>query len=111
MTNRREFLQAGVVATALPLAVGGMLRSTDAAAHIHMPRIPIYKAIFDERYSEGRAFGEQVARNGAAAHAIADGDITNFWFDELDLLWRETPVAIAGLTQFGPMFVLERFGR
>jgi hypothetical protein len=111
MTNRREFLQAGVAATALPLAVGGMLQPPTAAADTSIPRVPIYKAVFDERYAEGRAFGEQVARNGVAAHAFADGDITSFWYDELDLLWRETPVAIAGLTQFGPMFVLERLGR
>lgn len=111
MTNRREFLQAGVAATALPLAVGSMLKPASAAAAAGELGIPIYKAIFDERYAEGRAFGEQVARNGVVAHAFADGNITDFWYDELDLLWRETPVAIAGLTQFGPMFVLDRLGR
>jgi hypothetical protein len=109
MTNRREVLQAGVVAAALPLAVGGMLGPRAAAAG--MLNVQVYKAVFDERYAECRAFGEAVARNGIAVRAIADGDITSFWFDELDLLWRDTPVAIAGLTQFGPMFVLERFGR
>ncbi|HUQ51540.1 MAG TPA: hypothetical protein VM692_04915, partial [Gammaproteobacteria bacterium] len=36
------------------------------------------------------------------------GDITRFWYDELDSLWQREPVAIAGLTQFGPMFVVER---
>jgi hypothetical protein len=111
MTNRREFLQAGVAATALPLAVPGVLQTASAAPVESAPRVRIYKAIFDERYPEGRAFGEQVAKSGVAAHAFADGDITRFWFDELDLLWRETPVAIAGLTQFGPMFVLDRLGR
>jgi hypothetical protein len=111
MTNRREFLQAGVAATALPLAVGGMLRPGSVAADASTPRVQIYKAVFDERYAEARVFGEQVARNGIATRAFAGGDITSFWYDELDLLWRETPVAIAGLTQFGPMFVLDRLGR
>jgi hypothetical protein len=111
MTNRREFLQAGVAATALPLAVGGMLKTASPTADASAPRVPIYKAVFDERYAEGRVFGDQVARNGVATRAFADGDITSFWYDELDLIWRETPVAIAGLTQFGPMFVLDRLGR
>lgn len=104
-------MQAGVVAAALPLAVGPLFEPRAARAATGTLDVRLYKAIFDERYAEGRAFGAAVTRNGVAAHAIADGDITSFWFDELDLLWRETPVAIAGLTQFGPMFMLERFGR
>jgi hypothetical protein len=111
MTNRRELLQAGVVAAALPLAVGPIFEPRAALAATGMGNVRLYKAIFDERYAEGTAFGAEVAKNGVAARAIADGDITSFWFDELDLLWRERPVAIAGLTQFGPMFMLERFGR
>ena len=111
MTNRREFLQAGVVATALPLAVGGMLEPSQASAKASVLNVPLYKAIYDERYAEGRAFGEHVKRNGVASHAFADGNITDFWYNELDLLWRDTPVAIAGLTQVGPMFVLDRLGR
>ena len=62
MTNRREFLQAGVAATALPLATG-MLQTASAAPVESAPRVRIHKAIFDERYPEGRAFGDQVARN------------------------------------------------
>jgi hypothetical protein len=41
--------------------------------------------------------------------SLDDGDITRFWYDELETLWQREPVAIAGLTQFGPMFVVERF--
>jgi hypothetical protein len=111
MTNRRELLQAGVAAATLPLVAGGIFKPEAAAATAGPLDVRVYKAIFDERYAECRAFGEQVSKNGVAARAIADGDVTSFWFDELDLLWRETPVAIAGLTQFGPMFVLERLGR
>ena len=37
------------------------------------------------------------------------GDITDFWYNELDLAWRSQPQAIAGFTRHGPLFVLERF--
>lgn len=110
MTNRREFLQAGVVATALPLAMGGIFRPEEAAAAAGLANIPLYKAVFDERYAEGRTFGSQVGRYGVAAQVIANGDISGF-FEELDVLWRKQPLAVAGLTQWGPMFVLERLGR
>ena len=37
------------------------------------------------------------------------GDITDFWYRDLSLLWRERPVAIAGATTHGPLFCLERW--
>jgi hypothetical protein len=37
------------------------------------------------------------------------GDITPFWFQELSVRWKQEPVAIAGVTGHGPLFVLERF--
>jgi hypothetical protein len=88
-----------------------MLNPERTTAESGVPNVRLYKGIFDERYGEARAFGEQLARSGVVAQPFGDGDITSFWFDELDLLWRDNPVAIAGLTQFGPMFVLERLGR
>jgi hypothetical protein len=38
------------------------------------------------------------------------GDITDFWFTDLSRRWKQSPVAIAGLTAYGPLFCLERFG-
>lgn len=111
MTNRREFLQTGVAVSALPLAADGLLfpeSATAAVAPGARRDIGLYKAIFDDRYAEGRRFAEQAQRFGAPVRALTSGDVTDFWYDELDLLWRRTPAAIAGLTQFGPMFVLER---
>ncbi|HTR00348.1 MAG TPA: hypothetical protein VMH83_10170, partial [Candidatus Acidoferrum sp.] len=39
------------------------------------------------------------------------GDITPFWYGELHTAWRQTPVAIAGVTEAGPLFCLEQLGR
>jgi hypothetical protein len=46
-------------------------------------------------------------RLGVAVHAIK-GDITDFWLHGLDPRWKKAPVAIAGLTAYGPLFCLER---
>jgi hypothetical protein len=67
----------------------------------------IHKAIFDPRYAECSEFARAIGEFDVPAVGIADGDPTEVWFNELDLVWRESPVAIAGLTQFGPLFALQ----
>jgi hypothetical protein len=109
MTNRRKFLQIGLAATTLPLA-GGVLAEmppSGIASAAHEKR-PLHKVVFDERFAIARAFGQQAGLLGASTMGFAAGDITDFWFNELDLRWREAPIAVAGFTQHGPLFVLER---
>jgi hypothetical protein len=65
--------------------------------------------VHDERYAESRAFAETAGAAGAALRSLRGGDVTDV-FTELDALWRGQPAAVAGSTQFGPMFVLERLG-
>ena len=108
MTNRRDFLRTGMSVSALPLTVNGLLSPNAAFAHIEGKSIAIHKAIFDDRYTESRTFAGTIGGFGVPLRAIANGDITELWYDELDLLWREQPAVIAGSTQFGPMFVLEQ---
>jgi hypothetical protein len=70
--------------------------------------VPFYKVIVDERFPSSAAYGEEWRARGAAVHAIR-GDITDLWFHDLDLRWKQQgPVAIAGLTAHGPLFCLER---
>jgi hypothetical protein len=109
MTNRREFLQTGLAASALPLSINGLL-SSDAAANALPALVPLRKAIFDGRYAEGRLFAGEVGRLGVPLQPLDVGDVTPV-FEELDLLWRKHPVGVAGLTQYGPMFVLEQLAR
>lgn len=71
-------------------------------------RSGLYKVVFDDRYAEGRTFAEVAQRLGVSGRALDYGDVTSFWYDELDLAWKKQPKAIAGMTQWGPMFVLER---
>jgi hypothetical protein len=108
MTNRREFLRTGAAFSAL--AMNGLVARGAAAAG---PRAtaPLHKAIYDDRYAESLRFAAYVAEYGVAVRGIANGDVTDLWYDELDLLWRKKPVAIAGSTQLGPLFVLETLAR
>jgi hypothetical protein len=110
MTNRREFLQTGIAASALPLSISALLSPAAAEAGGAVQPVSLYKAIFDGRYAEGHAFAREIARFRVPAHSLELGDVTEI-YDELDVLWRREPVAVAGLTQFGPLFVLERLAR
>ena len=105
MPNRREFLQTSAVMSAI--AANGVIAGTAGAAAALRPGKPS-RAIYDDRYAAGRRFAEVVAAHGVPTRALDVGDITRFWYDELETLWKREPVAIAGLTQFGPMFVVER---
>jgi hypothetical protein len=107
MTNRREFLQTGVAVSALPLTMNGLLATQGSVSRMGQSNATLHKAIFDGRYAEGRGFAEAVSRFRVPVHALENGDVTELWC-ELDLLWRRQPAAIAGFTQFGPMFALER---
>lgn len=106
MANRREFLQTGLSMSALPftndfLKPGPHERDEGS-------NILIQKGIFDGRYAEGETFAGTIAGFGVPLYRLTNGDITQLWSGELDLLWRQKPFAIAGLTQFGPMFALGR---
>ncbi|HLF13166.1 MAG TPA: hypothetical protein VJA26_18345 [Gammaproteobacteria bacterium] len=108
MTNRREFLQIGIAASALPFA-----SQAARAAGIAQPELadsdvlPLYKVIYDLRFADSVAFARRAETLGMVVHAI-EGDMTRFWFDDLHHRWRRGPAAIAGLTAHGPLFCLER---
>ena len=102
MTSRREFLKAGLVASALPVTARADLAARDASASVLL-----YKVLYDTRFAESVAFARRAAARGLAIHAMA-GDMTRFWYDDLYHRWRQDPAAIAGLTAEGALFCLER---
>jgi hypothetical protein len=105
MPNRREFLQSGAAVSAIA-ANGAFVRGAKAVAA--GPPVALGCALYDDRYAEGRRFVAVVGAQNVAAHALDDGDVTRLWHQELQGLLRRDGVAIAGFTQFGPMFVVER---
>jgi hypothetical protein len=107
MTNRREFLQIGIAASALPLASqAARAAGLDLGAAPVAP-IELYRVVYDLRFPESVAFARRAAELGAPTQAI-EGDMTRFWYDDLYHRWKQAPVAIAGLTAHGPMFCFER---
>jgi hypothetical protein len=107
MASRREFLQIAGAALALPISARSGAKSAVASPAGAHAAAPLYKVIYDERHASSRAFAAEVARLGAPVHAIK-GDITDLWFRDLDARWKKQPVAIAGLTEHGALFCLER---
>jgi hypothetical protein len=109
MTNRREFLQTSVAVSALPLTIHELVSPAEA-----MPAargaVLVRKAIVDDRYAEARIFAHELARQRVPAACLADGDVTRA-YEHLDLLWRTDRFAVGGMTQFGPMLVVEQLAR
>ena len=107
MASRREFLQIGVAALALPMAAQGGISPAISALSGEPESEPLYKVVFDERFPASRRFADEAKSLGAPVHGMK-GDITDLWFNDLYFRWKEGPVAIAGLTAHGPIFCLER---
>jgi hypothetical protein len=103
MPNRRDVLQGGIALTTLPLVASAAWESSDA------PRVALapYRILFDDRFAESRRFGAEIARLGGATRAFS-GDVTELWYEELDVRWRREPIVVAGMTRHGPLFCLER---
>jgi len=101
MASRREFIQAGIVASALPIigSAGDLNPRPTAPA--------FYKVVFDHRFLASREFGREMEKMGASVYGI-HGDITALWFHDLHHRWKQGPVAIAGMTAHGALFCLER---
>jgi hypothetical protein len=108
MANRREFIQAGLAVTAAASAAATSAQA--AMPESAGPPHRIHKVVYDERFAEPVRFARAAEALGLQAHAIS-GDMTALWYGELDHLWRQEPVAIAGMTRHGPMFCLELLAR
>jgi hypothetical protein len=66
------------------------------------PVVPYHKVVFDERLKETGAF---------ATRATALGDITNSFFNHLDLRWKLGAVWLIGFTTSASLFCLHLLAR
>jgi hypothetical protein len=107
MASRREFLQVGIAALALPISAHTALSTGADAPEKTALVTPLYKVVYDERFTASVAFGTEGRILGLPTHSIR-GDITDLWFHDLDAQWKKKPVAVAGLTAQGALFCLER---
>ena len=128
MINRRRFVQHSVAGSVIALVGGIPVPAGAATSELsrgtsglsrdgllgHNP-FKLHIAIFDRRFAAGRRFAKSSEAHGISTRAIA-GEVTSLWYSELHPLWKaaskdrsvQHPVAIAGLTTYGPLFCLER---
>jgi hypothetical protein len=110
MTSRREFLEGAAALSALPAIAGSPLSvaatattgTAGAGAHFQL-------VLFDSRYAQARSAATRINRAGMPVHALADGDITQVWLDQIGPAWQRGPAVIAGLTARPALFCLEQF--
>ena len=112
MPSRREFIQAGLAASVVPVTFP--VRESSALTPGAGVSAPSYhqpvRVVCDMR-SRHSADAARAAERLGLTVVRTNGDITDFWFNDLAQLWRASPAAIAGLTAHGPLFCLEQFGR
>jgi hypothetical protein len=107
MVNRRKFIQSSVAGAVLG---GAGFAPQVFAADDARTRIPLYKAIYDERFPDSVAFALAARTLGVQTSAF-QGDITGLWFNDLDARWREDQAVVAGLTTEAALFCLEHLAR
>jgi hypothetical protein len=102
MPNRRDILRT---AAALPLAA---VPFAELAAVADPSVLRLERFVFDVRFAESGAVAKEIERYGVQLAPIAD-DLMTLWYDDLDLAWRKTPMALAGIALAETLFVLETF--
>lgn len=107
MVDRRAVLKLGTASLAgalvdVPFAAWGVTSAAFPSAFC--------RAVFDERFEEGRAFGGELRRRGVVTSGIR-GDVATLWYDDLQGRLTEYRAPIAGLTDRVALFCLEELAR
>jgi hypothetical protein len=100
--SRRTFLKYGLGAC----SAGALIRPLSAQSR----SMPYYKAVFDDRFEDARAFAAE-ARARAIPTAAIRGDVTSLFFNDLDLRWKLDPVWLIGFTTPASLFCLHLLAR
>ena len=106
MVNRRSVLQQIGAAT----VVAALVEMPGLAKNGPLSLCVIQRAVFDERFAESRAFGDQLCRAGVFTSAI-DGDVAKLWYEDLRTQLRQNRAPVAGLTDRIALFCLEELAR
>jgi hypothetical protein len=113
VTNRRQFLLSGLAASASAAALsilpaGAKISQTPATIATVARSLSLERFIFDNRFAESVEAARVAAARGIPLAETA-GDLTSLWYHDLDLRWKRAPMALAGMTTRGNLFVLETF--
>src|SRR5580658_2190210 len=106
--DRRSFVNATLIMGAAGALLPVQQSLADSAGSNSVIAVtPLYKVVFDARFTVSVAFGSAARSIGMTTNSI-HGDITDLWFHDLDARWGKSTVAVAGLTAQGAIFCLER---
>jgi hypothetical protein len=72
--------------------------------------LQLERFVFDTRFAEAFDAATAAEKLGVVLAPIA-GDLMEFWYDELDLRWKQGPMTLAGVTTEEALFVLETFAQ
>jgi hypothetical protein len=111
MSNRRQFIQAGMAVTAA--AMDSSLAGSTEPESIRAASVlnsAFYKVIYDAAFPAAVSFAAEAQRLGATTQSIR-GDVTDLWYHDLSRRWTHSAIAIAGMTTYESMFVLGLMAR
>lgn len=103
MMNRRDFLSAQLGA-AVALTAGVSFAAPPARASGRT--LQLDRLVVDDRYPDALRIAAHAA-DCAGITSRFSGDLTQLWYEQLDLSWRARPEALAGITTREGLFVME----
>lgn len=105
MTNRRQFLTASIVtsalATSLPVDAATLFAGSQS--------MTLADFVYDDRYLPGTQMAQNMDQRSTRTHATS-GDVAALWYDDLVPALVNGPRTIGGLTPLGGLFVMARLG-
>ena len=104
MTNRRQFMQSGLVFSTLPLTQFAAMKM--AVASPEGPDLILENFVADRRYAESMAVASKLGSQGVPVVEIT-GDLTDLWINNYSAKWKRAPMTLAGVTGQDALFVLE----
>ncbi|MDC1529609.1 hypothetical protein N8600_11300 [Gammaproteobacteria bacterium] len=104
MTNRRQFIQSGLVFSTLPFTEFAAMNM--AVASPEGPDLTLENFVADRRYAQSMSVASKLGRQGVPVVEIS-GDLTDLWVNNYSRKWKRAPMTLAGVTGQDALFVLE----
>jgi hypothetical protein len=104
VATRRQFIQSGLALSAVPLT--GISALSLRGGETEVASLRIERFVFDNRFAAAVELARYAAQHDIPL-AETSGDLTDLWYNDFDRRWKQAPMALAGMTTRGGLFVLE----
>ncbi len=109
MITKRGFI-AGAASVATVAATGSWRSSVSSSGAITAPSAAFDFVVFNDRYSDARAFAQTFVARGTPALPVA-GDAGTLWYGTLRQRLGAAPTRLVGLGTYMDFFILETLAR